>query len=378
MNNIEVITHNFFVSLQIEKHIFMAISGNLTEGSKIKVKRFYKWVMYPLIAVVVMAVLMAFLTYWAIVKDNVMGNAAKLYVPTGCSFDELITILENDSIVGDVNSFMLVSKILGYDSVRAGYYEFVSPTNNIHIVRKLQMGRQTESKMVINSTRTRERLARMISKAIESDSIAVIRALTDSNLLAKYGLNDKALLPMIVIPDTYFVYWTDTPEEIIDRLYKESMAFWSEERKSKAEAKKLTMVEIVTIASIISQESNKSDELPMIAGVYINRLKKGMLLQADPTVIYAAGDWSIRRVKGALLKMDSPYNTYKYKGLPPTPITFPPKSAIDGVLNAVDHNYYYFCAKDDFSGYHTFATNYRDHTINARKYHKALNSRNVK
>lgn len=356
----------------------MTIDSNLVKGGSGGRKRFHKWVIYPLVALVVLSVMGVYLTYWVAVKNNLRGDVVKLYVPTGSTFEDLVYIMERDSVVYDISSFVLMSRVLGYDSVYAGYYELKPLMNNVQIVRRLQLGRQSEIKLIVNRSRTRDGIVKMIDKAIEADSIAIVKALTDDKLLSKYGVDDVSLLPMIVLPDTYFIYWTDTPELVLDRLHKESVIFWTDERKAKADSLGLSLKDVVTIASIISLESNKADELPTVAGVYLNRLKKGMLLQADPTVLYAVGDWTIKRVKGEYLRVNSPYNTYRYKGLPPTPISFPPKVAIDAVLNAKNHDYLYFCAKDDFSGYHSFAKNYGEHKANAKKYHKALNERSIK
>lgn len=356
----------------------MVINSNLVNGAGREIKRFHKWVIYPLVGLVVVSFLGVYLTYWAAIKNNLRGDVVELYVPTGSTFEDLVYIMERDSVVYDISSFILMSRVLGYDSVCAGYYELKSLMNNIQIVRRLQSGRQSEIKLVINRSRTKERIVKMIDRAIEADSITIDKVLMDSNLLSKYNIDDVSLLPMVVLPDTYFIYWTDSPESVLERLHKESVIFWTEERRAKADSLGLSLKEVVTIASIISLESNKSDELPTVAGVYLNRLKKRMLLQADPTVLYAVGDWTIRRVRGEHLRVDSPYNTYRYKGLPPTPISFPPKVAIDAVLNAEAHNYLYFCAKEDFSGYHSFARNYADHQANARKYHRALNERSIK
>jgi UPF0755 protein len=175
------------------------------------------------------------------------------------------------------------------------------------------------------------------------------------------------------IPNTYEIYWNISADQLMDRMFKEYNKFWNEERLQKAKDLKMSPPEVTTLSSIVLAESVKTDESPVIAGVYINRLRKNMPLQADPTLVYAARDFTIKRVLNVHKEIDSPYNTYKYTGLPPGPINLPGITYIDAVLNYKDHNYLYFCAKDDFSGYHAFATNLSDHMKNARRYQQALN-----
>ena len=192
--------------------------------------------------------------------------------------------------------------------------------------------------------------------------------------MESHGFNRYTYLAMFV-PDTYEVYWTVTPLQLLDRLKKEYDAFWNDSRTAKAKAAGLTREQAMTLASIVIEETKYEPEMPTIAGVYINRLRKGMLLQADPTVKYAVNDPSLRRILNKHLEVDSPYNTYKYAGLPPGPITTPTKAAIDAVLNYQHHDYLYFCAHESFNGQHRFATNLAGHMENARRFHAAMNAR---
>jgi UPF0755 protein len=209
------------------------------------------------------------------------------------------------------------------------------------------------------------------------DSAEVIQRLTDKTYLAQYGLTPETAV-CLFIPNTYEVYWTMNAEQFVARMKKEHTRFWNEERRAKARAQGLTPEEVVTLASIVDEETNKNDEKPMVAGLYLNRLKRGMLLQADPTVKYAHGKFDLRRILLVHLTIDSPYNTYKYAGLPPGPIRIPSMAAIESVLNPAKHNYLYMCAKEDFSGYHNFASTLSQHNANARRYQQALNQRGIK
>ena len=193
---------------------------------------------------------------------------------------------------------------------------------------------------------------------------------------AYYGFKANTFISMF-IPNTYQVYWTDSPEQILDRMKKEYDAFWTDERKQKAKNLNMTQEEVSTLASIVKGETNKMDEAPTVAGVYINRLKRGIALQADPTLVFAIGDFSIRRILNKDKNFDSPYNTYQHRGLPPGPINMPSIATLDAVLDYEDHNYLYFCAKEDFSGYHAFAKTLAEHNRNARKFQRALNRERI-
>jgi UPF0755 protein len=208
------------------------------------------------------------------------------------------------------------------------------------------------------------------------DSAEIIRPLTDSTFVAKLGYNSETL-PCLFIPDTYQVYWNISVEQFIQRMQKEHDCFWNAQRLAQATAIGLTSEEVCTLASIVEEESNKNDEKPIIAGLYINRLQKGMALQADPTIKFALQDFALRRISSENLKVASPYNTYIHTGLPPGPIRIPSKQSIESVLHYNHNNYLYMCAREDFSGYHNFASNFADHQENARKYWKALNERKI-
>jgi UPF0755 protein len=240
----------------------------------------------------------------------------------------------------------------------------------------LRSGRQLPVKVTFNTIRTKEELAEKITANLEVSKEQFLALIQDSVYIRKFGFEEETIMSMF-IPNTYEFWWNTGSEALFDRMYKEYQSFWTEERKQKAQALGLTQQEVSTLASIVQAESQKSDERPKIAGVYLNRLRIGMPLQADPTLVFAAGDFTIKRLTAVQMAIDSPYNTYKYAGLPPGPINLPDINSLNAVLDAESHKYLYFCAKEDFSGYHAFAVNYNDHMTNARRYQRALNAANI-
>ena len=231
----------------------------------------------------------------------------------------------------------------------------------------LRKGFQTPVKVVFNNINNLEQLAGRVSDQIEADSLSITTAIR----------NDSSICPCYFIPNTYEFYWNTDAESFIKKMKAEYENFWNETRIAKAEEMNLKPEEVSILASIVDKETTKTSEMPRIAGVYLNRLKKHWPLQADPTLIYALGDYSIHRVLDVHKEIDSPYNTYKHAGLPPGPICLPSIAAIDAVLNAERHKYFYFCAKDDLSGYHVFARNINEHNRNAEKYRRALNKHKI-
>jgi len=238
----------------------------------------------------------------------------------------------------------------------------------------LNFGWQTPQKLTLSGTiRKKGVLAEKISRQMMVDSASVAQALDSAEFLASYGFTPENVFAMF-LPDTYQMYWTASVTDIFDRMKKEYDAFWTPERQEKAAAQRLTPLQVSVVASIVSGETLKDFEYPLIAGVYLNRYRKGMRLQADPTVAFCF-DYEPDRILKKHLTVDSPYNTYKYAGLPPAPINVPPKACLDAVLNPSDHRYIYFCASPDFDGTHRFAVSYNDHLKNARAFQKALTAR---
>lgn len=259
-------------------------------------------------------------------------------------------------------------------AIKPGRYVIEPSFTAIYVARMLSRGWQTPQNMVLSGTiRNKGRLAEKIGRQMMVDSSQVARALNDSSFLAGYGFTPETVFAMI-LPDTYQMYWTSSVKDIFDRLKKEYDVFWTQERRSAAQAQGLTPYEVSVMASIVSGETLKESEYPVIAGVYLNRLHKGMKLQADPTIAFCY-DYTLDRILKKHLKVDSPYNTYKYKGLPPAPINVPPKACIEAVLHPDEHGYIYFCASPEFNGTHRFAVTYGEHLKNARAFQRALTQR---
>jgi len=275
-------------------------------------------------------------------------------------------------------SFKVISRHSSYDkNIRTGKYAIQPGEGIISVLRKLKNGHQEPVRLTIPESKTTDRLAGALSKKLMMDSLSLAILLKDSSFCAKQGYDTATIISMFV-PDTYEVYWNTTIENLITRLKKEHDKFWSQSRQEKATAIGLSPKEVCTLASIIDEETSNNSEKPMIARMYMNRLEKGMPLQADPTVKFALKDFALKRIYHNMLNTDSPYNTYRYEGLPPGPIKVASVAGIDAVLNAPAHNYLYMCAKEDFSGTHNFASSYTEHLKNAARYTKALNARGIK
>ena len=249
----------------------------------------------------------------------------------------------------------------------------------IDIVRMFKLGLQTPVNVTMNNVKTPAYLAGKLAKQIDADSTELVEVLSSKELAKELGFDTPLTMFSIFIPNTYEFYWTVTPKEFVERMYKEYKDFWAKNnRDEKRKRSGLNRVEVSTLASIVYEETRKVDEMPRVAGVYMNRLQTGMPLQADPTIKYAMQDFGLRRILNRHLKTPSPYNTYINKGLPPSPICMPSIEAIDAVLNFEDHEYLFFCARPTFDGYHNFAKNYSEHLRNARAYQAELNKRNIK
>ena len=334
-----------------------------------KIKKLLKIIIIPAI------ILSGIITYTGF-RILFAGNTDKtgyLYLKESTSLASLTDSLENKHYIKNINSFKIATRFekLGPD-VKPGRYRVVNGMNNREIVRMFKLGLQTPLNLTLSGNiRNVERLAAIISSKISSDSAEVLKALKNNQLIESLGFN-KFTFPSMFILNTYEIYWTTKPEELILRLKKEYDLFWNESRKRKAAETGFTPVEITTLASIVAMEGNLKSEHPVIAGVYINRIKSGIPLQADPTIKFALNDPSLKRILFKHLEVESPYNTYKYRGLPPGPIVIPAPSVIDSVLNYRKHNYLYFCAKPTLDGSHSFAVTQSEHSRNARAYHNAI------
>lgn len=332
------------------------------------------------IIVIVSGGIAAWRLYHAIYQPNVFLGERKtthIFVPTGSSFNDVKTILYENGMIINTNTFEWLAEKKNYrNNIRPGRYLIHEDMGNNELINLLRSGEQDPVMVTFNNIRLKEQLAGNIASQIEADSLAIINLLNDPVYLEQYNMTPETS-KLLFIPNTYEFFWNTSAEQLLTRMHREYNTFWNEQRREKAQKINLTPEEVGTLASIIQLETSRPDELPRVAGVYINRLKRNMRLQADPTVIFAVGDYSIRRVLNRHLETDSPYNTYKYAGLPPGPIALPEQRVIDGVLNYENHEYLYFCAKDDFSGYHAFARTYSQHLANARRYQNALNQRQI-
>jgi UPF0755 protein len=300
-----------------------------------------------------------------------------LYIPSNSSMDGVIDSLLSAKIIKNPVKFLKHIKLSKYSTVKGGHYIVQKNMTYRRLVKMLCLGQQIPVNMVISGTvHTKDRLAGILSRQIEADSASLMEALNDSLFLKDLGFTPENSI-LLFMPDTYNVYWTRDSRQLFRDMKKVYDRYWTSSRLEKLEALKMTREEAMILASIIMEESLKYDELPNIAGVYINRLHMKMPLQADPTVKYALNDFSIRRVLTVHTEFDSPYNTYMHRGLPPGPICIPDQRAIDAVLNYEKHDYLYFCAKHDFSGYHVFAKTLQQHNQNANAYRNALNRRRI-
>jgi len=321
----------------------------------------------------------AFYTYQIIYTPNILVDAEDQYfsIPKGTTFKELQNALDDQRIVRDLVSFSFLAKLKGLDTqIKPGMYLFKKDMTSIQLINMLRSGRQVPVKLTFSNARKLEDLPKKLSKSLALDSAGMAKILLDPETSKRYGFDSLNFISMF-LPNTYEVYWTWGASDLLDRLKSEYDTFWNEDRKIKAKNLGMTQNEVATLASVVQSETNKIDEASDIAGVYINRLKRGITLDADPTLVFAIGDFSIRRILNKDKKIESPYNTYKYRGLPPGPIRMPEGRYIDAVLNYEGHKYLFFCAKEDFSGYHVFAKSLAEHNINARKFQRALNRERI-
>ena len=311
--------------------------------------------------------------YWA----TAVERSGVVYVPTGASFTQLMDSLRRHEVLRNETAFARMARRHGLDTpLKAGRYELKEGMSYVRTVRMLRLGWQVPVRVTFNNIRTPDRLAGVLARKLEPDSAAWLAALTSDSLARVYGLTPQTILTLC-IPNTYEFFWNTSPDTFLQRMRQESDKFWTS-RDAKLSRSGLTRQQAYILASIVYEETKRKNEMPRVAGVYVNRLKRGMPLQADPTVKYAVGDFALRRVLNRHLEVDSPYNTYKYPGLPPGPICMPSIDALDGVVDFENHDYLYFCAKDDLSGAHAFARTLAEHNRNAQAYARALNRRGIR
>ncbi len=349
-------------------------------SKKDKKKRIRNRVLLVLWILMVFGAAYGYWFYKTLVSPNVHTLTeldVDLYIPTGADYAQVIELLDETHSIENKKSFDWVASKKDYpNNIRPGHYLIKNGMSNNQLVNMLRGGLQSPVKVTFNNIRDVDMLAGRIADQIEADSTSISNLLHNQQYINQLGF-DSATIPALFLPDTYEFYWTTDAEGFVSRMFQEYNKFWNDERKQQAAAKNLTPIQVSTLASIVNKETNMSDEMPRVAGVYLNRLKNNWLLQADPTLVFAWKDFSIRRVLDSHKEIESPYNTYKYIGLPPGPICIPSLAAIKAVLNAEEHHYFYFCAREDFSGYHNFAKTLAEHNRNAAKYQQALNQKGI-
>jgi len=310
-------------------------------------------------------------------NTRAFGDNKYFYIRTGSTYNNVVDGLQEQGIIRNAGSFNWVAKEFGYPAkVKAGRYKIARGMSNFEIVKMLRSGKQSPVTLVINKLRTKDDFVHKVSSNLEADSTTLRAMLKDQVYLRQFGLDTNTVM-CAVVPNTYEFYWNTNADAVFRKLEKAMDAFWTDERKAKAKALGLTPIQVTILASIVEEETNKNDEKPLVSSVYLNRFRKGMRLQADPTVKFALQDFGLKRIREGHTQFDSPYNTYRNEGLPPGPICTPSEKSINAVLNTPETDYLYFCARSDFSGYHAFAATYSEHLENARKYQAELNKRGL-
>lgn len=306
-----------------------------------------------------------------------IAQPVRIELPRGSDYAALVDSLDAHGCIVNRPLFVTAARLSGLAShVVPGSYELRPGMGLVRVVHKLRAGRQDPVRITLNKVRTLAQLCQFLGDKLQVESDTLLSCFSDPEFCRRHGSTPETVIGLF-LPNTYEFYWTVTPDELADRMNKESERFWKK-RETRLEALNLSRDEVLTLASIVEEETNCDGEKADIASVYLNRLRIGMALQADPTVRFAAGDFTVRRIGGAMLQNPSPYNTYRHTGLPPGPICTPSAASVDAVLENKHTDYLFFCAKEDFSGRHRFASNLTQHQHNAQLFHQALNQRGIK
>ena len=342
------------------------------------VSRFARVRLIIFVFVLSIGIVILFRYYLVFRANNVaVEKEILIYIPTGASYSNVLSIFRGNKVLKDISDFDRVSRHYGYEmAVKPGCYAIKPGMSNSAIVKMLKYGHQKPVRVTFTSMRTWQQLAQRIASQLEADSASLLNHFYSDTVARNRGFTPETFMAMF-IPNTYEFYWNTDALGFINRMYREYNRFWNDARLQKASAIGLSPVDVSILASIVEEETNIKSEMPIIAGVYLNRLHKGIPLQADPTVKFAVGDFSLKRILTRHLSVDSPYNTYRYRGLPPGPIRIPSVFTIDAVLSAQKHSYLYFCASPDFSGRHLFARTLTEHNRNAAEYRRALNKQRI-
>lgn len=353
----------------------MVAQRSRNSGRKSRKSKIQKSVLLILGSLIIIAIIIFVIFIRLLFRPNVWAGGKEsisIYIPTGAGYNAVKDTLYSKGIVVRRKSFEWLARQKEYpDHVKPGHYVIQEGMNNDELINLLRSGKQTPVKVTFNIARNLNEVAGIISRQIEADSASIVTLMKDDTFLSKLKLSSTDAFTLL-IPNTYEFWWTTDAKGFLERMKKESDNFWNENRLQKLSNSRLNIPEVFVLASIVEKETVKNDEKPAIAGVYINRLRKGWKLQADPTLVYASGETGVKRVLNRHKQIDSPYNTYIYEGLPPGPICVPSIQSIDAVLNFQRHDFMFFCAKSDFSGYHAFSRTLAEHNRYAKEYQKKL------
>ncbi|MDP2721490.1 MAG: endolytic transglycosylase MltG [Bacteroidales bacterium] len=349
-------------------------------GKKKKKNRFVRIVLWIVLFLAMVVAGASWFLYGIVLKPNVWtsdGKPVSVYIPTAATFDQVKSILYKKGLIIHRENFEWWALQKKYpELVKPGRFIINNDMSNNELVKLLRSGNQTPVKVVFNNLRDIYQLAGRVAEQIEADSASIVANLTNPTTMQEYNLAPETI-SCLFIPNTYEFYWNTDAKGFVKRMGEEYLSFWNDNRKMQAQNMNMTIPQVITLASIVERETNQNDEKALIAGVYVNRLEAGWLLQADPTLVYALNDKNLHRVLNVHKDIESPYNTYKHAGLPPGPICIPSIASIEAVLNHSNENYLFFCANDDLSGTHVFAKSYAQHNRNAKKYQKALDDLKV-
>ncbi len=335
-----------------------------------------KYLVFPSLILILLCILFIFRLLFGM-SVSPEGKSSVILIPTGATFEQVLDSLDKRLLIKDLTKLTWIARLKKYpELIKPGHYVIDRRLSYKSLIDILRSGRQTPVRLTFNNIRTMEELAGKISKQIEADSVQIVDFFSDPVSYEREGFTRENIISLF-IPDTYEFFWNTGPKGLYTRMLKEYNNFWNEDRTEKAKQKGLTPSEVAILASIIDDEVVKPEEKPRIAGVYLNRLKRGIPLQACPTIKFALNDFTITRILTKYLQVDSPYNTYKHRGFPPGPIGCPSIEGIDAVLNAEEHDYMYFAAKPDFSGYHNFSRTLAEHNRYAAMYQRELDKRKI-
>lgn len=344
--------------------------------AKTKNKRL-KIFLYTFGILAIIATAIGYYVSTTVFKPIELTETTYIYINPSTQYNEVVAQIKEKVDLPSDKIFEMISERMKYtQSIKTGRYAIKDGMTMIEIIRMLRSGNQSAVNLTFNNMRTKENLAGRISSQLMVDSLSLLTWLRNEKNVEELGFDTNTVVAMF-IPNTYEVYWDTSVDKLLKRMQREYVAFWNESRKTKAKNIGLTPIEVSILASIVEEEATYSDEYPIVAGLYLNRMKRGQRLEADPTVKFAVGDFSLRRILYKHLEVESPYNTYRNDGLPPGPIRIPSIKGIDASLSPQDHKYLFMCAKDDLSGRHNFATTHAEHIRNAAKYQRALNEKKI-